>query len=195
MKNIYGSRQVFSLPPASSRFGRFVKLSGAPDRIGGKMFYLSKEFTFEASHQLPNHDGKCARLHGHSWRMLVTIEGRTLQPAMRHNEVRIGQTEMERNPKAGMLMDYADIKAIVKPFVDEFLDHWHLNDSTGIRNPTSESLAVWVFNKLVAAFQSQECQLKSITIYETCTSSCTYQPDIIDNIDRQFNYEPKEKAA
>ncbi len=121
------------------------------------MFRLQKKFRFEASHQLPNHDGKCARLHGHSWVGTVTLEDYDL---------------ITQGPKAGMVMDFGDVSGVLRDLVDGSLDHWHLNDSTGLVNPTSEELARWVFGKLRPSLP----QLVSVTIEETCTSSAEYRP-------------------
>lgn len=132
------------------------------------MFYLSKDFRFEASHQLPDHDGKCSRLHGHSWKMTVTVAGRNLQP------------EGGNNPKANMLADYADIKAIVGPFVDKYLDHHHLNHSLNERSPTSEVIAEWAFSMIDDRIKRDglsNVSLFAIKIEETCTSACLYIPD------------------
>lgn len=120
------------------------------------MFTLRKEFRFEASHQLKKHDGKCARLHGHSWRGVVEVKGELLCTA---------------GPKSGMLIDYSTITDIVKPFVDKYLDHWHLNESTGLEDPTSEMLAAWIFIKLKPLLLG----LTAVEIHETCTSSCRYE--------------------
>lgn len=122
------------------------------------MWILEKDFRFEASHQLPYHDGKCKRLHGHSWKMTVKVECDAIQ------------TE---GSKQGMVMDYGDLKKIVQPLVDEKLDHWHLNDTTGLESPTSELLAQWIYQQLEGKFASPAFLL-SITIEETCTARCTY---------------------
>lgn len=119
------------------------------------MFTLKKRVTFEASHQLPNHDGKCARLHGHSWGMVITVRGGVLQT---------------QGPKEGMLLDYGDVKAAVEPFLTNFLDHWHLNETTGLYSPTSELLARWVFKRLKPSLPL----LHSVAIEETCTCSAEY---------------------
>lgn len=130
---------------------------------------LKKEFRFEASHQLPNHDGKCARLHGHSWRLVVEIEGDV------KNE--------PDSPKDGMVMDYTDMKAIVQPII-EMLDHHHLgsghvSDNWGnsfilesdVDNipsffvPTSENLLGWIARQLPYDFP-----WASLSLNETCTS-------------------------
>ncbi len=128
------------------------------------MYQISKTFRFEDSHQLPNHDGKCRRLHGHSWVGKVTIQGSILQI---------------EGPKAGMLMDYGDIKKIVDPIVEEYLDHHHLNESLEMMNPTSEHIAEWLFYKLLPNLPN----LHSVCIEETCTSAAMYMlnEDAISN--------------
>ena len=122
-------------------------------------YTLTKSATFEASHILPHHDGKCARLHGHSWKVTVEVSGDTL-----HRD----------GVKAGMLTDYGDISAPLKRLVEGSLDHWHLNDSTGLESPTSELLATWVFE----ALRGEIPGLSAVTIEETCTSRCTYRPEV-----------------
>lgn len=121
------------------------------------MFQLKKEFTFEAAHLLPWHDGKCARLHGHSWKMVVYVCGNQLQ---------------KEGPKMGMMVDYSSISEVVKPFVDEYLDHHYLNNTTGLPSPTSEELARWIYNYLIQKIP----ELYAIEVKETCTSSCLYIP-------------------
>lgn len=121
------------------------------------MFTLSKQFRFEASHQLPAHDGKCARLHGHSWVGWVYVQGPELQ---------------QTGPKAGMLIDFGDLKQYLSPLVETFLDHHHLNETTGLANPTSEEVARWIYLQL----KPQLPGLLAIEIEETCTSRCRYQP-------------------
>jgi 6-pyruvoyltetrahydropterin/6-carboxytetrahydropterin synthase len=119
---------------------------------------LRKKFTFEAAHFLPDHDGKCQRMHGHSWVGWAVLEGETLQL---------------RGPKAGMLVDYGDVSVVLKPMVDTYLDHYLLNDSLpGLKNPTSENVAKWVFNFL----SPKLALLRAVEIEETCTSACIYRP-------------------
>ena len=120
------------------------------------MFTLTKEFRFEAAHKLPSHDGKCARLHGHSWKMRVELQGDILFAA---------------GPKIGMLQDFGDISTLVRPLVEEKLDHHYLNETTGLENPTSEELARWIYNQLRGIVP----QLSAVEIDETCTSSCRYE--------------------
>jgi len=121
------------------------------------MFVLRKSFSFEAAHRLVHHDGKCARLHGHSWKLTVELRGKELY---------------DGGPKRSMLIDYGDITAIVKPFLDSFLDHHYLNETLQTDSPTSEFVAQWLHGQLKGRFPIKF--LLAITIKETCTSSCRY---------------------
>lgn len=113
---------------------------------------LVKDFRFEAAHWLPSvPDGhKCRRMHGHSFRGEVAVRG-------------------EVDPRTGWLMDFADLKRAVDPIVAR-LDHYVLNEVEGLTNPTSEMLAVWVWEQLAPTVPL----LARVTIEETCTSRCHY---------------------
>lgn len=117
---------------------------------------LAKEFRFEAAHKLPYHDGKCARLHGHSWRGVVYVSGNAL---------------VEKGAKQGMVMDYSDIKKYLNPLLENYLDHYYLNESMGLESPTSEKIAAWIYEKLEEAGLPG---LTAVRIDETCTSICFY---------------------
>ena len=114
---------------------------------------IFKEFSFEAAHRLPGVPAghKCARLHGHSFRVEVVVAG-------------------ECDPRLGWLMDYADISAAFKP-IWEKLDHRHLNEIPGLENPTSEILAAWIWKRLKPRLPL----LTEIVVAETCTSRCVYR--------------------
>lgn len=114
---------------------------------------IFKEFTIEAAHRLPNvpEDHKCARLHGHSFRVAVYVSGAV-------------------DERLGWVMDFADIKAAWKP-VFEQLDHRYLNEIPGLENPTSENLARWIWERLRAGLPG----LSRIVVRETCTAGCEYR--------------------
>ena len=103
----------------------------------------------------PGH--KCRRMHGHSFVVDVCIAG-------------------DIDPETGILMDFGDIKQVVKPLIEQ-LDHYVLNEvgeatnDALLMNPTSENLAKWFFDKLLA-----QLPIYSVTIHETCTSRCEYRP-------------------
>lgn len=113
---------------------------------------IFKEFRFEAAHRLPNVPAghKCARLHGHSFRVEIHIRG-------------------EIDPTLGWVRDFADLNTAFKPLLDQ-LDHNFLNDIPGLENPTSEILARWIWDRLVAALPT----LSRIVVRETCTSGAIY---------------------
>lgn len=113
---------------------------------------LAKTFHFEAAHDLPTFpaDHKCRRLHGHSFRFDVVVEG-------------------EVDPVKGYLIDYGDIKKAAEPLVKR-LDHFYLNEIEGLSNPTSEVLAKWLFDRLKPVLPL----LSTIIVHETCTSRCEY---------------------
>jgi 6-pyruvoyltetrahydropterin/6-carboxytetrahydropterin synthase len=119
------------------------------------VYTLEKTITFEASHQLINHDGKCARLHGHSWKAIVICSGNSL---------------IDTGPKQNMLIDYSEIKKQVKYLLENYLDHHHLNYTLQTDSPTSEYVAKWLFTNLKIKLPL----LKEIVVYETCTSKCIY---------------------
>jgi 6-pyruvoyltetrahydropterin/6-carboxytetrahydropterin synthase len=114
---------------------------------------LSKTFSFEAAHDLPTFpDGhKCRRLHGHSFRFDVIVEGRV-------------------DPNKGYLIDYGDIKSAAAPIVKR-LDHYYLNEIEGLSNPTSENIARWLWEQLKPSLPL----LVEIVVYETCTTECRYR--------------------
>jgi 6-pyruvoyltetrahydropterin/6-carboxytetrahydropterin synthase len=109
---------------------------------------IRKQFRFEAAHVLPHHPGKCSRLHGHSYRFEVALEG-PLQGD--------GQAK-------GMVVDFDEISAVVKPAVVERLDHASLNDF--MPNPTAEHIALWIWNELASRLNG----LREIVVWETQTA-------------------------
>ena len=114
---------------------------------------IFKEFTFEAAHRLPHVPigHKCARLHGHSFRVAIYVSG----PVGEHT---------------GWIIDFAVIKAALKPLL-ETLDHNYLNEIEGLCNPTSENIAKWIWEHL----KPRLSLLSKVIVYETCLSGCIYQ--------------------
>lgn len=113
---------------------------------------ISKTFHIEAAHRLPNVPAghKCARLHGHSFRVEVHVRG-------------------PLDPQLGWVMDFADIKSAFAPLFDQ-LDHRYLNEVPGLDNPTSENLARWIWDRLKPDLPL----LARLVVHETCTSACSY---------------------
>lgn len=124
------------------------------------MYELVKTFRFEAAHKLPHHDGKCQRLHGHSFVGRVVLRGKDLHFV---------------GPKSGMLLDFGDVSRALSTLLSEQLDHYYLNESTGLESPTSELLAQHIFEHLTRSAALKPF-LVAVEIDETCTSSCRYEP-------------------
>ncbi len=97
---------------------------------------------------LPHHPGKCARMHGHSYRFDVTLAG-SLQTS---------------GPAQGMVVDFERISDVVRPRVVERLDHTTLNDL--IDNPTAERIALWIWDALATELP----QLVEVVVWETATA-------------------------
>jgi len=114
---------------------------------------LKKSFQFEAAHSLPNlpPNHKCYRLHGHSFKVELTVAG-------------------ECDQQLGWLVDYADISTVFQPTWEK-LDHRHLNEIEGLENPTSENIARWIWNEV----RPEIPLLTSVEIAETCNASCIYR--------------------
>ena len=113
---------------------------------------IFRVFQIEAAHRLPNVPAghKCARLHGHSFKIKVHISGP------------VGE-------KSGWVMDFAELKQAFQPLY-QTLDHNYLNDIEGLENPTSENLARWIWQKLHPRLPN----LSKITVQETCNAGCIY---------------------
>lgn len=109
---------------------------------------IRKHFRFEAAHVLPHHPGKCSRLHGHSYRLEVAVAG-PLQ---------------NDGPARGMVVDFDEISALVRPLIVDRLDHASLNDV--MPNPTAEHIALWIWD----ALEGKLPQLTEIVVWETPTA-------------------------
>ena len=114
---------------------------------------LERSYRFEAAHFLPKvpPGHKCARMHGHSYRVEITIQG-------------------EVDPERGWIMDFAEIDEHVLPLV-RLLDHQVLNEIDDLANPTSELLARWWWERLAPRLPG----LYEVAVSETVTSRCIYR--------------------
>lgn len=104
---------------------------------------VCKEFTFDSAHRLPDYNGPCAQLHGHTYRLQVVVEG-----------------QIDKN---GMVIDFADLKQLVQKTVLIPLDHHYLNDL--LKQPTAENIAEWIWQQLQG-----KLNLFEIRLWETPTS-------------------------
>lgn len=114
---------------------------------------IYKVFRFDAAHYLPNvpTDHKCGGMHGHTYTLKISVSGK---PSV----------------YSGWIMDYTDLKNIVKPYIT-LLDHHVLNDIEGLENPTTEVLCLWLWKKIKPELPN----LSRIEINETPDSGVVYE--------------------
>jgi 6-pyruvoyltetrahydropterin/6-carboxytetrahydropterin synthase len=113
----------------------------------GTTLLVSREFTFDAAHNLPRYHGKCERLHGHTYTLRVTVKA-------------------PLDTWSGMAFDFHDLKKTVQDRVVRILDHRYVNEI--IPNPSAEYLAIWAWDRL------SDLPLHEIQVWETPTSFVTY---------------------
>jgi 6-pyruvoyltetrahydropterin/6-carboxytetrahydropterin synthase len=122
------------------------------------MFEISVECMFAAGHLLRNYKGKCEHVHGHNYKVRVTLAGDKLNAA-------------------GLLMDFVDLRSEIKGLVEK-LDHRFLNDIPPFDqlNPTAENLAKYICDEIEPQARNQGLQVRGVTVWETDTTSATYRP-------------------
>ncbi len=122
-----------------------------------RMYQLQCEGDFSAAHRLREYDGECERLHGHNWRVRVTIES-------------------ERVDRLGMVMDFREVKRSLGEVLDE-MDHAYLNDLEGFaeQNPTTENVAKLIYEKLSVRLSEKGARLAEVTAWESPGCSATYR--------------------
>ena len=109
--------------------------------------FLRIKSKFSAAHQLPNYEGDCANLHGHTWKVVFEIEGPIRE--------------------SGMIYDFK----LLKPLLDSILpDHQFLNDF--VQNPTAENLSQYIFDKAQKVLQEKHLTLKTLELWENEDSAC-----------------------
>jgi 6-pyruvoyltetrahydropterin/6-carboxytetrahydropterin synthase len=124
----------------------------------GQMFEVSVEYTFAAAHALRNYKGKCENVHGHNYRVQVTVAG-------------------EKLSEAGLLVDFSDLRKAIRDLAGH-LDHQLLNDIIPFDqlNPSAENLAKYISDGMSGQLRSQGLEVRAVTVWETDTSCATYRP-------------------
>jgi 6-pyruvoyltetrahydropterin/6-carboxytetrahydropterin synthase len=140
------------------------------------MILITKTFRFEMAHALDNHDGKCRNLHGHSYQLNVTLTGTVIDDDSHH--------------KAGMIMDFGDLKRLVKEEILDRFDHglllWEkspfLSENSSLTHsklikvswhPTSENM-VQHFAELIRPRLPEGVELHHLDLFETPSSSASW---------------------
>ena len=123
------------------------------------MFEVSVEETFAAGHSLRNYRGKCENVHGHNYRVQVTLCGPELDAI-------------------GLLVDFVQVKALIMRVVDR-LDHQFLNDLApfDVLNPSAENMAKYFYDEISSGLgRSTPVTVGQVQVWETDTTSATYRP-------------------
>jgi len=120
------------------------------------MFELSVEVSFAAAHQLRGYQGKCENMHGHNWRVQVSVIAQEL------NNIDIA-------------IDFHDLKRMVRDVIAP-LDHAYLNDLFPFteKNPSSENIAKWIFDSMKKKITDENVRVSAVTVWESDTASATY---------------------
>ncbi|HEX2912841.1 MAG TPA: 6-carboxytetrahydropterin synthase QueD [Chloroflexia bacterium] len=125
------------------------------------MYQIIKSVTFDAAHQLRDYPGKCANLHGHTYKLEVCIAG-------------------EKVNSIGMLYDFFDLKKLMQGVVDQ-LDHRFINEIPPYDeiNPTAENMAYQIYQTMRRQLQEQDpaLRLKYVQLWETPNSCAIYSED------------------
>lgn len=123
------------------------------------MFEVSVEQTFAAGHALRNYKGKCENVHGHNYRVRITIEG-------------------DRLDSTGLLVDFLDLKGLIDGVVG-YLDHQFINDLPPFDelNPSAENIAKYFYDRVSGGLKNDvPVRVSEVKIWETDTSSAVYRP-------------------
>ncbi|MBR0336472.1 MAG: 6-carboxytetrahydropterin synthase [Alistipes sp.] len=138
------------------------------------MIRLTKEFSFESAHALWGYDGKCREVHGHSYRLFVTVKGEPITDP--------------QSPKLGMVMDFGELKAIVAQQITDRLDHSFVMRRTAEAESLAETMKSQFTNVILVDYQPtcenmlqdfaarlkaalpEGVELHSLRLHETATS-------------------------
>lgn len=131
--------------------------------VGRVKTLIAKRFTFDAAHQLPNHDGKCRRLHGHTYVIEVQVSGPVRPP--------MGE------PDEGMVLDFGVISAVWKGDLEPMLDHRFLNETlpTDYWPTTAENIARFLLDAFTAGLDATGVVVERVRVWETPTSCATVE--------------------
>lgn len=121
-----------------------------------KNFILTTQLDFAAAHRLIGYEGDCAKLHGHNWKIEVSVIGHSL------NDI-------------GMVIDFKQVKQHAKAVVAE-LDHTYLNDHPHFQrtNPTAENIAHYLYNELAKRLDQDQFKMHQIRVWENDRNYVTY---------------------
>ncbi|PYZ98172.1 6-carboxytetrahydropterin synthase QueD [Alteribacter lacisalsi] len=143
----------FKIPDRVEKLGEDIQKKEL--RYHRKRVGITKEFTFDAAHHLHCYEGKCKNLHGHTYKLVMTISGYV--------------------DEVGISVDFGDVKRIYEYTIKERLDHRYLNEVLPKMNTTAENMIVWIWEELDTSLEkeglkSKGQRLEELVLYETPTS-------------------------
>ena len=123
------------------------------------MYELTIETSFASAHQLRGYKGKCEKLHGHNWKVQISVT------AERLNEI-------------DLAIDFHELKKIANDIISP-LDHSMLNDIFPFteKNPSSENIAKWIYESLKKRINDDNVRISAVTVWESDTASASYYED------------------
>ncbi|HET7626878.1 MAG TPA: 6-carboxytetrahydropterin synthase QueD [Bacillales bacterium] len=156
----------FQIPKHIEQLGRDIQEHEL--KYHNKRVAVTKSFTFDSAHHLHAYEGKCKSLHGHTYRLVVTISG-----------------FVDEN---GFAVDFADIKQLYKKTIESRLDHRYLNEVLPNMNTTAENMIVWIWEQLAEGLRDafghdRGLRLEELILYETPTSYATLRREWMDHAD------------
>jgi 6-pyruvoyltetrahydropterin/6-carboxytetrahydropterin synthase len=122
------------------------------------MFEVSVEQTFAAGHALRNYHGKCENVHGHNYKVRITVAGEQLDVT-------------------GLLVDFLEVKRLMGAVID-YLDHRFINDLAPFDeiNPSAENIAKYFYDRVAGGIDTNAVRISKVKVWETDTSSAVYRP-------------------
>lgn len=117
---------------------------------------VTKIFEFAAAHNLPHHQGLCKHFHGHNYKLEVSVSGEVTTPE-------------------GMIIDFSDLKHLIKTHIIDEYDHSNLNDH--FENPTAEIMVEHIYHKLVHVFDGA-LKVVKVRLWETSTSYAEVEMEV-----------------
>ena len=122
------------------------------------MIEVSVEQSFAAGHALRNYHGKCENVHGHNYKVRITVAGEQLD-------------------QTGLLVDFLEVKRLMGAVID-YLDHRFINDLApfDLINPSAENIAKYFYDRVSPGIDTNAVKISEIKVWETDTSAAVYRP-------------------
>ncbi|WLD92414.1 6-carboxytetrahydropterin synthase QueD [Alkalihalobacillus sp. AL-G] len=154
----------FQIPKRVEQIDRDIQRNEL--KYHNKRVAVVKEFTFDAAHHLHCYEGKCKSLHGHTYKLVISISGYV-------NEI-------------GITVDFGAIKEMFKKEIDSRLDHRYLNEVLPNMNTTAENMVVWIWEQLdehlnTNGYKAKGTRLEELKLFETPTSYAILKREWMEN--------------